>query len=75
MGMFSSAGQAVDDFFGNIFKTEPEEWEKQGFDDYEQWWEYMMPDINQYKSHIDPGGFDKDRYEADMYEWRKLKPL
>jgi len=74
MGMFGDAGQAVDDFFGDLFTSEPQEWERAGYENYESWWEDQKPDILRFQSPIYPGGFDRQGYEEAYYDWMSQRP-
>jgi len=74
MGMFGDAGQAVDSFFDNLFTSEPQEWELLGYKSYDDWWNASKPDIRMYQSPIFPGGFDKESYERDYYDWMSKRP-
>ena len=74
MGMFGDAGQAIDSFFDNLFTSEPQEWERQGFNSYKEYWLYQKPDKSQFTSPIFPGGFDQEGYDQAYYEWMKMSP-
>ena len=62
MGLLVEAAQGVENWF-----SQEEEYERMGFDNYAEYWQYLKPEREEYQS--------QEEYEKDYDEWFAKKPL